>query len=70
MNEKQCYSCDEVYKYEDADVFTGCNTVDGQYFEYYATKCPMCGCENSLQNRSFTHSKESETMLAIMMLPL
>lgn len=46
MNENQCYSCNEIYEYSDDDIVIGCDTIEGQYVEYEATQCPMCGCEN------------------------
>ena len=45
---QDCYSCGLHYQYSDDDVVTGCDTIEGQYVEYEATKCPMCGCENKI----------------------
>ena len=48
MNEIQCYSCQTEYTYEDEHVIVCCDTVDGQYVVYEATKCPNCGVENKI----------------------
>jgi hypothetical protein len=48
MNEKECHVCNEVFEYSDADIITGCDIIEGQYIEYDATMCPICGCENGI----------------------
>ena len=48
MNKNECYSCNEIYEYSDTDIVTSCDTIEGQYVEYEATRCPICGCEDKI----------------------
>jgi len=46
--EIECYSCYTTFTYDELDEFTGCDTVDGQYIEYFAVLCPKCHCQNKV----------------------
>jgi len=48
MNKKECYSCEKEFEYPDNDIYTSCETVEGQYIEFEAVLCPFCGCENNI----------------------
>ena len=43
-----CYNCEYEFDPELEVIYTGCDTIEGQYVEYDAVKCPMCHCENKV----------------------
>ncbi|HAR38611.1 MAG TPA: hypothetical protein DCS09_08610 [Porphyromonadaceae bacterium] len=41
-----CYDCKKVFGFDYEDVYKSCDTIDGQYTEFDAIRCPHCLIEN------------------------
>lgn len=41
-----CWDCEKEFDFDWDETYTSCDTIEGQYTEFTAIRCPHCAVEN------------------------